>query len=80
MPTLTAATESASGFEFALMWPSFLAHAMASAKATYAPVIAAVRVPPSACKTSQSITIVFSPSSFVSTIARSERPTQREIS
>ena len=33
----------------------------ASARATYAPVMAAVRVPPSACSTSQSSRIVFSP-------------------
>ena len=39
-----------------------------------------MRVPPSACKTSQSITIVFSPSSFIFTTARSVRPTKREIS
>ena len=55
-------------------------HSIASASATYAPVIAAVRVPPSACSTSQSITIVFSPSAFVSTTARSARPMSREIS
>ncbi len=55
-------------------------HSIASASATYAPVIAAVRVPPSACSTSQSITIVFSPSALVSTTARSARPISREIS
>ena len=38
--------------------------ATASASATYAPVIAAVRVPPSAWSTSQSSTIVFSPSAL----------------
>ncbi len=43
-------------------------------------MIAAVRVPPSACSTSQSSTIVFSPSAFVSTTARSARPMRREIS
>src|SRR5690606_2646351 len=42
--------------------------------------MAAVRVPPSACSTSQSITIVFSPSAFVSMMARRLRPTRREIS
>ena len=43
-------------------------------------MIAAVRVPPSACSTSQSSTMVFSPSAFVSMTARSERPISREIS
>ena len=80
IPTLIAATESASGLAFALMCPCFCAHEIASARATYAPVIAAVRVPPSAWRTSQSITIVFSPSSFISTMPRRERPTRREIS
>ena len=42
--------------------------------------MAAVRVPPSAWSTSQSRTIVFSPNALVSTTARSERPTSREIS
>ena len=53
---------------------------MASASATYAPVIDAVRVPPSACRTSQSMTIVFSPSAFVSMTARRLRPMRRLIS
>ena len=52
----------------------------ASASATYAPVIAAVRVPPSACRTSQSSAMVFSPSALRSMHARSARPTSREIS
>ena len=43
-------------------------------------MIAAVRVPPSACRTSQSSTIVFSPSALVSMTARRLRPTSREIS
>ena len=42
--------------------------------------MAAVRVPPSAWRTSQSRTMVFSPSALVSMTARSERPTSREIS
>ena len=42
--------------------------------------MAAVRVPPSAWRTSQSRTIVFSPSALVSMIARSERPMSRLIS
>src|SRR4051794_15916652 len=53
---------------------------MASASATYAPVMAAVRVPPSACRTSQSSTIVFSPNALVSTTERRLRPMSREIS
>ncbi len=80
MPTDTADTESKSTWAF---WPmNFLRrpHSIASASATYAPVIAAVRVPPSACSTSQSITMVFSPSALVSTTARSARPIRREIS
>ena len=44
-------------------WPRRCA--TASASATYAPVIAAVRVPPSACSTSQSSTMVFSPERLV---------------
>ena len=42
--------------------------------------MAAVRVPPSACSTSQSIWIVFSPRPFVSTTARRLRPMSRLIS
>ena len=79
IPTLTAATDPRSG-EAPEIWPCFIAHEIASLRATYAPVIAAVRVPPSACRTSQSRTIVFSPSAFISTTERSERPINREIS
>jgi hypothetical protein len=43
-------------------------------------VIAAVRVPPSACSTSQSIAMVFSPSAFKSMHARNDRPMSRLIS
>ena len=43
-------------------------------------MIAAVRVPPSACRTSQSSAIVFSPSARRSMTARSERPISRLIS
>ena len=43
-------------------------------------MIAAVRVPPSACSTSQSIEMEFSPSAARSIAARSERPISREIS
>ena len=80
IPTLTADTPWVIGFLVAGMCPCAFAQLIASVSATYAPVIAAVRVPPSACNTSQSITIVFSPSASISTIARSDRPTNREIS
>ena len=53
---------------------------MASATATKAPVMAAVRVPPSAWITSQSTQMVRSPSFAMSTTTRSERPTRRWIS
>ena len=43
-------------------------------------MIAAVRVPPSACSTSQSMAMVFSPSAARSMHARSDRPTSRLIS
>jgi hypothetical protein len=43
-------------------------------------VIAAVRVPPSACRTSQSSAMVFSPSASRSMLARSDRPISRLIS
>ena len=52
----------------------------ASTSATKPPVIDAVRVPPSAWMTSQSIQIVRSPSSFSLVIDRSERPISRWIS
>src|SRR5450830_934161 len=80
IPTLTADTESRSGEVEPLMAPCSRPHATASASATYAPVMAAVRVPPSACRTSQSSTIVFSPRARTSMIERSERPISREIS
>ena len=54
--------------------------AMASCSATQAPVIEAVRVPPSAWSTSQSTMICFSPSAARSVTARSERPIRRWIS
>ena len=50
---------------------------MASASATNPPVMAAVRVPPSACSTSQSMVTVRSPKPFKSTTARSARPIRR---
>ena len=52
----------------------------ASCSATHAPVIDAVRVPPSAWMTSQSIVTVNSPSRFMSVTARSDRPIRRSIS
>ena len=55
-------------------------HFRQSASAIQAPVIAAVRVPPSACRTSQSRVICRSPRRGRSTTARSERPIRRWIS
>ena len=77
-PTDTADTELISGRPLTASRAS--SQRIASASATYAPVIAAVRVPPSACSTSQSIEIVFSPSPDRSIAARSDRPISREIS
>ena len=62
MPTLTAATDPPSGSPESA--PAALRWVTASARATYAPVIAAVHVPPSAWSTSQSRTMVFSPSAL----------------
>jgi hypothetical protein len=80
IPTETAATDWVKGFDFSAMWEFDFAQDIASARATYAPVIAAVLVPPSACNTSQSITIVFSPNAFISTMPRKDLPTNLEIS
>src|SRR5699024_5452168 len=80
MPTDTAATEPVKGLALERMMRWSPAQSMAKARATQAPVIAAVRVPPSAWITSQSSTIVFSPSALVSTTARKLRPISREIS
>ena len=80
MPTEIADTESISGFALAGRIFCSFAQEIASASATYAPVIEAVRVPPSACRTSQSSTMVFSPSSSMLMTARRERPIRREIS
>ena len=55
-------------------------HCRQSRSATQPPVIAAVRVPPSACRTSQSTMICRSPRRARSTTARSERPIRRWIS
>ena len=63
-----------------LMTPSVCRYLQASTRATKPPVIEAVRVPPSACTTSQSMVIVFSPSAVRSMTERIERPIRRWIS
>src|SRR5450759_3336477 len=73
MPTLTAATLPISRRSI----PNVMS---AAASATYPPVMLAVRVPPSACRTSQSTVTVRSPSRERSTTPRRERPTRRWIS
>ena len=50
---------------------------MASTRATKAPVMDAVRVPPSAWITSQSTVMERSPKAFKSTTARNARPIKR---
>ena len=78
MPTLTAARELTKIGAPALgQTSSALSLLSASPSATTAPVIEAVRVPPSASITSQSIAIVRSPSAFKSTTARKDRPIRR---
>ena len=72
-PTETAAIEPGSAFER----PK---RSSARNAATYAPVIAAQRVPPSAWSTSQSSQSVRSPSAWKSQIDRSARPIKRWIS
>ena len=62
------------------MVPWLRRRSSASASATKAPVMEALRVPPSAWITSQSTQSVRSPSAFMSTTARSERPMRRWIS
>ena len=62
MPTLTADTEVSSGSPLVRFRAA--SQATASARATYPPVTAAVLVPPSAWSTSQSMTMVFSPSAL----------------
>ena len=78
MPQETAATWSVNGM--CLRAPSLTSFCRARCKATKDPVIAAVRVPPSACNTSQSIFIWRSPSAFRSVTALRERPMRRWIS
>ena len=68
MPTLVAATISRKGRLFGERAPASTRRPSAMASAMYAPVMAAVRVPPSnTCSTSQSRMTVRSPSSFMST-------------
>src|ERR1700722_12380018 len=78
MPQLIAATLSRSTLPFTML--RVFIHEMQSASATQAPVIEAVRVPPSACSTSQSTVIWRSPSASRSSVARNERPIRRWIS
>ena len=78
MPTEIAATASLMGDCVILPWRK--SQFTASCAATKAPVIAAVRVPPSAWITSQSSAIVRSPSNCKSNTARMERPIRRWIS
>src|SRR5699024_10317612 len=80
IPTETAATESVRTVDSAGIAPFSLPQATASARATEAPVVAAVRGPPSAWRTASSTPIVFSPRASVLMIARRERPMRREIS
>ncbi len=78
MPQLTAATCAVSGS--VLIAPDFSSPSIASRSATQPPVIAAQRVPPSACSTSQSTVICRSPSATRSMPARKLRPISRWIS
>src|SRR4051794_15127132 len=78
MPQLTAATFWRIGSAAIACCASRVSTAIL--KATQAPEIAAVRVPPSAWMTSQSSVICRSPSFSRSTTARSERPISRWIS
>ena len=78
IPTEMAATGSRMG-EVAIL-PLASSVFTASCAATQAPVMAAVRVPPSAWITSQSSTMLRSPRSLRSNTARSERPMRRWIS
>ena len=78
MPHDTAATWPVSGVSS--ISPLSISHPKAWWSATQAPVIAAVRVPPSARSTSQSTVIWRSPKPSRSVTARSERPISRWIS
>ena len=78
MPTLVAATKSRMGA--AVSVPASTSFCMARPRATNDPVMEAVRVPPSAWITSQSIQMVRSPRRVRSVTARSARPISRWIS
>src|SRR3712207_3203220 len=78
MPTLTPATRRRTGDDATN--PRATIHWSASTTATAAPVIAAVLVPPSACRTSQSTRTVYSPKLRSSSMARTLRPINRWIS
>src|ERR1019366_8100222 len=77
-PTLVAAMYSRTGLFFSTPYSRSCRKAIAIA--TKAPVTDAVRVPPSAWMTSQSMITVRSPSALISTAARMERPIRRWIS
>ena len=62
------------------MSPSARSPWHARERATQAPVMLAVRVPPSACRTSQSTVMVRRPSACRSVTEQSERPIRRWIS
>ena len=79
MPQEIAATWSFSTLATLIIWRASIQRRQ-SCSATQPPVIAAVRVPPSAWMTSQSTVICCSPSACRSTTARSERPIRRWIS
>ncbi len=78
MPTEVAATICFKGEAFRV--PAATNFPRARARATQAPVMEAVRVPPSAWRTSQSRMMVRSPRAFMSTTERRERPMRRWIS
>ncbi len=75
MPTEIAPTVSLKGGP--LSWLRFESVTRASCRAISAPLIAVVRVPPSASSTSQSRMMVRSPNVVRSVTARSERPIRR---
>src|SRR6266700_5886237 len=78
MPQEIAATLSRRTSDFTML-RDFI-QPMQSASATHAPVIEAVRVPPSASSTSQSTVIWRSPKASRLRVVRSERPIRRWIS
>ena len=78
MPQETEATRWRSGS--VVIRPRLRRWAMASTSATQPPVMEAVRVPPSAWITSQSMVKVRSPSCFMFSAERSARPMRRWIS